>query len=209
MSSHCHTTNLASAVRHQFAPGLPWLEEIHSRIWSRKALERDLFRKVEVTRAHYDELERRLNDQHPYRNLPDYNGAENNVRSIKLDVLRSTFPEKLRHPDSNEDRVDDDNDPEASDEGVSEMDVDDPEAIDEDGSPINTISSFTLNFLDLSGLNLRERPPKGLPLTMFLRREYNHISALIEKRPRNGQGSVVVSGQRGTGELLVSLSHRI
>jgi hypothetical protein len=181
---------------------------MHSRIWNRKALERDLFRKVEVTRAHYDELERRLNDQHPYRNLPDYNGAENDVQSIKLDVLRSTFPEKLRHPDSNEDRVDDDDDPEASDEGGPEMDVDDPEAIDEDGSPIKTIPSFTLNFLDLSSLNLKEEPPKGLPLSMLLRKEYNHISALIEKRPRNGHGSVVVSGQPGTGEFLVSLTHR-
>jgi hypothetical protein len=159
---------------------------------------------VKVTRAHYDELEKRLNEQHPYRNLPDYNGAKNDVQSIKLDVLRSTFPEQLRHPDSNEDRVHDDDDPEAIDEGGSEMHVDDPEAIDEDGSPIKTIPSFTLNFLDLSSLNLKEEPPKGLPLTIFLRREYDHISALIEKRPRNGQGSVVVSGPPGTGELLVS-----
>lgn len=212
MSSHCHSTNLAPALRHKFISGLPWLEEIHSRIWSRKALERDLFRMVKVTQAHYDELEKRLNDQHPYRNLPGYNGAKSDacdVQSIKLDVLRSTFPEKLRHHDSNEDRVDDDDYPEASNEGGSEMHVDDPQAIDEDGSPINMVSSLTLNFLDLSSLNLKEEPPRGLPLTMFLRREYDHISALIEERPRNGYGSVVVSGQPGTGELLVSLSHRI
>ena len=209
MSSHYHSTNLAPALRHKFISGLPWLEEIHSRIWSRKALERDLFRMVKVTQAHYDELEKRLNDQHPYRNLPSYNGAKSDVKSIKLDVLRSAFPEKLRHHDSNEDRVDDDDYPEASDEDGSEMHVGDPQAIDEDGSPINMVSSFTLNFLDLSSLNLKEEPPRGLPLTIFLRREYNHISALIEERPRNGYGSVVVSGQPGTGELLVSLSHRI
>jgi len=39
-----------------------------------------------------------------------------------------------------------------------------------------------------------------------LRQDYDHISALIEKEPRNDQGSVIVSGQHGTGCLCLRLA---
>jgi hypothetical protein len=51
--------------------------------------------------------------------------------------------------------------------------------------------------------------PRRLPLPLLLRQEYKDISELIKKRPQNSGGSVIVSGQPGTGEFLVSLSHRI
>ena len=60
-----------------------------------------------------------------------------------------------------------------------------------------------------SPLGLKAKVPTRLPLPLFLRQEYDHISALIETRPRNGQGSVVITGQPGTGEALVSLYHRV
>jgi len=187
-----------------------WLEEIYSKIWKKKELERALFREVKVTQAHYTELQDRLNEQLPGRNSPEYDGKMHDVRSIKLGVLRS-IPEKdfsPRHPDTNEDRVDDDDDLEASNEDASQMDVDGPETSNKDGPGINSFFPFTLRFLDLTILDLKNVPQR-LPSPLFLRQEYDDISALIEHEPQSKHGSVVVSGQPGTGEVLVSLFHRI
>jgi len=175
-------------------PDSSWLEEVRSKIWNKKELEPELFRKVKVTQAHYTELQRRLKEQHSDRDLPEYDGGKHNVQSVKLDFLRSITPLSSQHPDNNEDRVDD---------------GDDPETSNEDGSDINSFFPSTLSFLDLSTLGLKPNVRDRLPLPLFLRQEYDHISALIKKGPRNTNGSVIVSGQPGTGEVLVSLSYRI
>ena len=144
---------------------------------------------MKVTKAHYDELEKRLKEQHPVRDLPEYNAAQHDVRSIKLDVLGLVFPaiaSSPRHPDNNEDQVDDGG-------HLAPR--------NEDGSEINSLFPFTLSFLDLSTLELKYAPSR-LPSPLFLRREYDHISALIEQRPRSRDGSVIVSGQPGTGGVL-------
>jgi hypothetical protein len=167
----------------------PWLEEVRSKVWNTKELEPELFRKVEVTQAHYTELQKRLNGQYSDRNLPEYDGGYHNVLSVKLDVLRVTLPEN---------------------EDTSEFDVDGPgpEARNEGGSGINSLFPFTLKFLDLTTLGLKYVPPR-LPSPLFLRQEYDDISALIEREPKSTYGSVIVTGQPGIGEVLVSPSHRI
>ena len=134
---------------------------------------------MEVTEAHYTELQDRLKAQYPDRYSPGYDG-KHDVRSVKLDVLR-LVPKK---------------------EDGSKMDVDVPEASDGNGSKI---LPFTLRFLDLSTLNLKNVPER-LPPLLLLRQEYDDITALIGPHTED---SVVVSGQPGTGEVLVSLSHRI
>ena len=171
-----------------------WLEELHSKIWKRKEVEPKLFRRVRVTRDHYTELQNLLKGQHPDRDSPEYDGRVHDVQSAKLDFLRSITPLAPRHPHNNEDRVDDDGDPEAT---------------NQDGSDINSFFPSTLRFLDLPSLGLKAKVTNGLPLPLFLRQEYDHISVLIKREPRNGAGSVIVSGQPGTGEVLVSLSYRI
>jgi len=131
---------------------------------------------VKITQAHCAELGKRLKEQHSHRNLPECDGGEHNVQSVKqLDVLRLTFLENAaspRHPDNNEDRVGDDDDPEAS---------------NEDGFGINSFP-FTLSFLDLSTLGFKEEVSDRLPLPFFLRQEYDGISALIKKESRNKNG---------------------
>jgi hypothetical protein len=127
MSSHYHSTNIVPASQHKYPLNLHWLEEIHSKIWSRDDLEWDLFRKVEVTQAHYAELQKRLNDQHSARDLSEYDGGQLNVRSVKLDFLRSITPLLPRHTGNNEDRVDDDDGPEASNEDGHKVGVDESE----------------------------------------------------------------------------------
>ena len=48
-----------------------------------------------------------------------------------------------------------------------------------------------------------------LPSPLLLREEYDYISELVKSRPQNSGGSVIVSGQPGTGQFLVSLSYMI
>ena len=254
--------------------GLFWLERVHAKIWNRGDLESELFQKVEVTQTDYANLQERLKEQHPDRDLPEYNGEERNVRSVKLDVLRSISLAKAlspRRPDNNEDQVDDDDDsllskegnseidvdspgasddedgsgidvdapgpndedgseidvdapgpndedgseidvdaPGPNDEGGSEIDVDTPGASNEDGSDFNSFFPFTLRFLDLSTLGFKDPEILGrFPSLLFIRQEYDRISALIKDKPKSKRGSVIVSGQPGTGEVLVSLSHSI
>ena len=99
-----------------------------------------------------------------------------------------------RDPDDNDNRVDD---------------VDDPEAREEDDTVLESLFPSLLSFLDLSILNLKETAPSRLPLPLLLRKEYEHISDLIEEKPQSSGGSVIISGQSGVGEFLVSLSHRV
>ena len=139
--------------------------------------------------AHYDALQERLKNQHPHRDLPEYD-ATANVLSIKLDILRShkpiTSPPPLQQkvPGNNHSQVGNDNDPEESDEDVFEM---------------RSLLPSSLRFLDLSSLQLKRVPPR-LPLPLFLRPEYDYISKLVEKLPRSNAGCAIVSGQPGTGE---------
>ena len=143
---------------------------------------------------HYTELQERLKQRHPDRDLPGYDGMLHNVRSLKLEFLQSITLLPPQRPDDNE---------------VQVGDGDDLRASDEDGFEIGLFCPINLSFLDLSSLDLKKDLPAYIPSPLFLRPEYSHISTLIDKEPRNDQGSVIVSGQPGTGEDLVSLSRKI
>ena len=169
-----------------------WLQELYSKIWDRKDLKPTLFREVVVTRAHYDKLQDRLNRK--YRTSKKHGGSH--ILSDKLDILKWTnSPEALlpRHSDNNEDRMDDDYDMEAGNGNESDFEI----------------FPSILRYLDLSPLELQNKSDR-FPLPLLRREEYGHISKLIEKQSsRNSLGSVMVSGQPGTGEVLVSPSRRI
>ncbi|KAH9980526.1 hypothetical protein BJV74DRAFT_887757 [Russula compacta] len=168
---------------------LAWLEEVHSKIWNRKDMKSQLFRKVELTPAHYAALYRRLKEQHPDRDSPDYVGSEHDVLSVKLDFLRSIpAAEALstRHPEDNNDRLDDDDDDDDSEYGGNKYEV------------MEYLPSI-FSFLDLSILDLKENVTLRLPLLLLLRQEYDYISELIQTRPQSWSGSVIVTGQPGMG----------
>jgi hypothetical protein len=135
---------------------------------------------VVVTKADYDELEKRLKQQHPDRDLPEYDGALHDVRSIKRDVLHLATP-----ADDNKDQGGD------------------LAARNEDGFETNSLFPFKLRFLDLSTLRFNVVPER-LPSPLFIRDEYDEITKRIEgdSIPKNKLGSVVISGQPGTGEVL-------
>jgi hypothetical protein len=167
-------------------PDSRWLEELHLNLWNKKYREEQIFRKVVVTKAHYDELEKRLKAQHPDRDLPGYDGEQHDVQSIKLGVLRSYIPQVTQHPNNNVDQVD---------HGL--------EPGSEDVSDTDSLFPFTLDFLDLSTLDLKHMPQR-LPDPLYIRNEYDDISNMIEdpSRPPTKYRSVILSGQPGTGEIL-------
>jgi len=160
---------------------LQWLQELHSKTWGRGELGQQLFREREVTKDLYYALQDRLKQKNQDRDSPQYNGYRHNVLSDKLEILQLTNP---RHPVDNKDR-----------EGDGYSDV-------------HPLFPDTLKYLDLSSLELKYESGR-FPSPVLLRKEYDHISKLIDGLPRSGDGSAVVSGQPGTGEPLVSPSRSI
>ena len=167
-------------------PDSRWLEGLRFNLWNKKDLEKEIFREVVVTKAHYVELERRLGEQYPDRDLPGYDGSVHDVRTIKHDVLDLDISALPQYPDDNVDQVD-----HSLEEGK------------EDVSDTNSLFPFTLKFLDLSTLDLKHMPQR-LPYPLYIRNEYDDISNLIEdpSRPPTKYRSVILSGQPGTGEIL-------
>ena len=94
--------------------------------------------------------------------------------------------------------------PNDEDTEASDNDVDMDSSRDDDPE----IFPFAFKFLDLSTLNL-ETISNRFPPQLLLREEYDHLSRLMDKGPPSGLNSFIVSGQPGTGELLVSSSHRL
>ena len=91
-----------------------------------------------------------------------------NVQRVKLDFLTA--------------QADDNDGLEASDKGdglESSYEDNDLVASNEDTFNIDLLFPFTPRFLDLSTLGLKEATPEGLPLPLFLRQEYAHLSAPI------------------------------
>ena len=173
---------------------------LHSKIWGLVKLKPTLFRKAVVTREHYDILQNILNQKYPDRNTKEYDGGDHDVTSDKLYVLEEIA---LAEPDLDG--------PEAisGDDGLeASKDDDGQEANNGDDSEINTSFPFTLRYLNLSSLGLESMPDR-FPLPLYRCEEYHHISWLIKKHPETGNNSFIVSGQPGTGEVLVSLSHKI
>jgi len=159
---------------------LPWLTEVHPKIWNQKDLRPQLFRGVEVTREHYVTLQQRLKELHPDRDSPDYDSTNPDVLSVKLDLLRSLTPA----------------------EALS------PRHCDEDELEIKSLFPFILSFLDLSTLGLEQKVPIRLPLPLLIREEYKHISELIRSpvivsQPGTGEFFVSLS-HRISPALLIS-----
>lgn len=71
-----------------------WLLELHSKIWGREDRWHELFHTIEITTAHYDELQERLDKLNPDRRTGGYFARADSagVLSTKLEVLRNFKP---------------------------------------------------------------------------------------------------------------------
>ena len=80
---------------------------------------------MEVIRAHYDKLQGHLKKLNMDRNKPECDAVKHDVLSEKLKFFQSIAKDGAlppRHPDNNDIRVGDDDDPEARIEGNPEFD---------------------------------------------------------------------------------------
>ena len=176
-----------------------WLLELHSKIWDRKDLWQELFHTVEITAAHYYELQERLGKLYPDRHTRDYHAGSEGVLSTKLELLRNFKPplvaparELAAHTDN--ERAENNEEEENNDDDKGNND--DDEGNNDDDDPCS-LFPVTLKYLDLSYLEL-ENTTLRMPLAFLIRNEYEILSELVDR-----QGSAIISGQPGTGRIPV------
>ena len=134
-------------------------------------------------------IAKRLENLYPNRNSKDY--RNDNVISIKLDVLQSFAPPpealiQVAYPGSDD----------------KQIEVEEDEDKEDNYGMDNELRAFfpaTVTYMDLSSLKLRKPPPR-IPVPLLIRQEYSITSDMLNKLPEGNAGSVVVSGQPGTGE---------
>jgi hypothetical protein len=156
----------------------------------------------------YDVLEVKLNFLHSLKQVetspsPHLDDADSEARK---EVASSKARNEIADPEPSNEAADSEPSNEAADSEPSN-EAADPEPISEDEVVLQSLFPYNLEFFDLSALALKV--VERLPLPLLLRKEYKIISKLIENEPEGSRGSVLVSGQPGTGEFLVSLSHRV
>jgi hypothetical protein len=160
-----------------------WLPELHAKIWGREDRWQELHHTVEITAAHYDELQGRLDKLYPDRHTRRYQTSSERVLSTKLDILRNfqppPAPELVAHAD-NEQAEEENN--------------------DDDDDELRSIFPVTIEYLDLSCLQL-ENTTLRMPLAFLIRDEYRILDDILD----NLDGSGIISGQPGTGKILVFL----
>jgi hypothetical protein len=158
---------------------LPWLRELRSRIWG--GHKTTLIRTVTVTEADYDALQKRLNGLHD----------DKSIELAKLNFLQS-LSTTLAPPNL---------DDEGSEEEVENDDLGETD--------IHKLFPSVFRYLDLTSLGLENEVTSRFPVPMLYRQEYEDMTNLIDSGSRRSRGSVIVTGQPGTGEFLVSLFHII
>ncbi|KIM44988.1 hypothetical protein M413DRAFT_25378 [Hebeloma cylindrosporum] len=155
----------------------PWLPELHSKLWKQEQLRPILFRTVDITRAHYAELEKRLNEAHKTRNLETYMAT--NVISIKLDVLQNFIPAVADKVNS-----------EVSDDGPDNLCPDE----------LFEFLPAKIRYLDITPLELQHLPRISFP--MLIREQYDVMSTILyDQQVLEGiSGSCLITGQPGAGK---------
>jgi len=167
-----------------------WLLELHGKIWAREDRRQELFHSVEITAAHYDELQQRLDKLYPNRHTREYQACSEGVLSTKLEILRNfqplvaTPPELAAHADNRD---------EQGENNEEEENNNDDE--------FRSIFPVTIEYLDLSCLQL-ENTMLRMPLTLLIRNEYNILSGIVDRL----QDSGIISGQPGTGKISMFFS---
>ena len=164
-----------------------WLLELHAKIWNRKDRWQELHHTVEITAAHYDELQERLDKLYPDRHTREYHAGSEGVLSTKLELLRNFKPPLVAPP------------PELSTRADNEQAENNEEEENNDSDDLRSLFPVTLEYLDLSCLEL-ENMTLRMPLVFLIRNEYKILSELVDR-----QGSAIISGQPGTGRIPVFL----
>lgn len=163
-----------------------WLPELHGKIWNRKDRWQELRHTVEITAAHYDELQRCLDKLNPDRHTREYLAGSESVLSTKLDILRN-FKPPLVTPALEFAACADNEQAENNEE----------ENKDDDGPC--SIFPVTIEYLDLSCLQLKNMM-SSMPLAFLIRDEYRTLDDIVDRLD-----SGIFSGQPGNGKIPVFL----
>jgi hypothetical protein len=144
-------------MRNEIHPKDAWLFELHSKIWGREASRGELFHEIELTAAHYTELQKRLTENDPHRDSPDYQARD--VLSIKSDIL-SFKPDKRPDASLGQREVENDED---SEDGLDDE--------------LRSFFPSTIKYVDLSSF---KSVPSRMPRLSLIRQDYGEISVLLE-----------------------------
>lgn len=71
-----------------------WLTQMHQSLWNKPDLRSQVFRTTTVTYPQFMELEKRLNENNPSRQTPEYQCRD--TLQIKLNILNEIFPHQCR-----------------------------------------------------------------------------------------------------------------
>jgi hypothetical protein len=153
-------------------------------------LRSSIFRSVTVTRAHYSELQARLDAVYPSRGSKTYRAGR--VLPIKLNVLNTFDPVQSS--------TSDDNNTNAKDTPNSDVDMKD-DFISDDDCNLDVLFELLpakIRYVDITPLNLQSPPPIAFPV--FIRDEYDAMSSILNNCPKGTAGSCLITGQSSCGE---------
>ena len=211
-----------------FSAFLPpiWLIELHTKLWGKRQFFDDIFRTATLTKADFIHLQQELHSHNPERNSDDY--EVQNVLAIKADFLRSRSSVDSRASsslfDSAHDNLlvpklvfdtthdvspTDDIDTTSTDVDANAMDVvPDPHSyIEKDAIYLSTgdtaIFPCTIRYMDLRPLGLTHFT--RTPQLMLLRKEWEDMVDLFNKREKGIRGGAIFTGQPGIGECCYCL----
>ena len=130
-----------------------------------------------------------MTELYPNRQEKDYQSGTAGVVAAKLAVLQSSNNRLVT--DHGHDHI----------AQPTNREDDQTEGDDEVDEELCSLFPFTLEYLDLSSLNLQSPPPR-MPLPLLIRKEYHILSRMLNDLPQDGRGSAIITGQPGIGGIL-------
>jgi hypothetical protein len=200
----------------------PWLPEIHKKLWGRRDLVGQIFRKANLTKTDFVELQDQLQSVNPSRSSTSYIAVD--VLATKAGFLRSRsfideeavayFATCGAAPDSNlvpQPIVDSGaTSPNLTMVDIETLDVDAigndtmDDAMDIDAVPAAYLSEgrtavfpCTIRYIDLTILKLEYL--SRVPHMIFIRDEWRTMIDFFNKRKKGIRGSAAFTGQPGIG----------
>ena len=201
----------------------PWLHEIHANLWGRRDLVGQIFRKANLTKTDFAELQQKLQSVNPSRNSASYTNMR--VSAIKSAFLHSRssdddeavayfttcdaasggdlVPQPIVSSSMGVDIENLDDDAIATDTMDNTMDIDaDPDStIAADAAYLSegctAVFPYTIRYVDLTFLKLQSL--WRVPLLLFVRGEWGTMINLFNEREKGIEGGAAFTGQPGIG----------
>ncbi|KIL65168.1 hypothetical protein M378DRAFT_32723, partial [Amanita muscaria Koide BX008] len=184
-----------SATMSPNSDSLPWLVEIHHKLWRKHHLFHQIFRTATLTKADFIQLQDQLQELNPNRNSKSY--VAGNVLATKSAFLRSrSTPSVASDAPSLVPRLVFD-----VSQGLTQPPSSD--VVDDDAGDI-AIFPCTFQYMDLTVLELQN--DIRVPQLTLLRKEWGNMVDIFNERKKGTRGSAVFTGQPGIGKTCLLYS---